>query len=142
MAKLVVLRGLPACGKSTHAAQLVLQGYKRVNKDDLRMIIDNGAYSKDNERLITTIANNIMESALASGFNVVSDNTNLNKYHIAHCQMLARMCKAEIEIITFDTPLDVCLARDLARTHGRVGKDVIMKMYARYYRDGKLIDEK
>lgn len=40
MPKLLVLKGLPASGKSTYAKELVNKGWKRVNKDDLRAMID------------------------------------------------------------------------------------------------------
>src|SRR5207245_9019847 len=50
--KLLLLKGLPASGKSTYAKELVLKGWKRVNKDDLRAMIDNGKWSHSNEDII------------------------------------------------------------------------------------------
>lgn len=38
-----MLKGLPASGKSTYAKELVLKSpgkYKRINKDDLRAMVD------------------------------------------------------------------------------------------------------
>ena len=51
MSKLLILKGLPASGKSTYAKELVSKGWKRVNKDDLRSMIDGGKWSKKNEEM-------------------------------------------------------------------------------------------
>ena len=37
-----MLQGLPASGKTKYARELQADGWKRVNKDDLRDMIDNG----------------------------------------------------------------------------------------------------
>ena len=49
--KLIMTKGLPASGKSTWAKQYLDDnpGTKRVNKDDLRAMLDNGKWSKRNE---------------------------------------------------------------------------------------------
>lgn len=51
MQKVIVLKGLPASGKSTWAKNLVLKDstYKRINKDDLRAMLDASKFSKENE---------------------------------------------------------------------------------------------
>lgn len=137
MAKLVLLRGLPASGKSTYSAQLVLQGYKRINADDLRVMVDNGSYSKANEKYITDVMQTMAALALQSGLNVVYDNTNFNPFHVRWAKALARDLRCELEIVDIKTPLEVCILRDLERTKGRVGKDVIMKIYNRYFINGQ-----
>lgn len=137
MAKLVMLRGLPASGKSTHALKLVMQGYKRVNADDLRLMVDNGNYSKANEKYITDVMQTMTALALQSGLNVVFDNTNFNPFHVKWAKSIARDLRCELEIIDVKTPLDICIQRDLERTKGRVGKDVIMKMYNRWFINGE-----
>lgn len=137
MAKLVILRGLPASGKSTHSARLVQQGYKRINADDLRLSIDNNVYTKDNERLINELMLLMIENFLNKGYNVVLDNTNLNPYKVSAAKDAANKAKAEIEILDIITPVEVCLERDLNRTQGRVGKEVIMSMYNKWCKNGK-----
>lgn len=141
MAKLIVLKGLPASGKSVYAAQLVQQGYVRVNKDDLRVSIFNGQYSKDNEAFINSIAESIIAQALQANLNVISDNTNLNPYHLKFAKAICRDTRTELEVLHINTPLATCLQRDLARTHGRVGRDVILKIYNKYYKEGTLIED-
>jgi len=135
--KLVVLRGLPASGKSTYAARLVMEGYKRINADDLRLMVDNGIYSRQNEKFIVDIMQTMAALAIQSGFNVVYDNTNFNPWHIRWARSLAKETNAELQIIDIDTPLSVCLERDLQRTKGRVGKEVIMKMYTKWFVNDK-----
>lgn len=137
MAKLVVLRGLPASGKSTLAAQLVMQGFKRVNFDDLRLMIDNGFYTKQNEKYIVDVAQTMAALALQSGYNVVFDNTNFNPFHIKWARSLAKELNAELEIQDVITPLEVCIERDLNRNQGRVGRDVIIKMHNKWFVNGK-----
>ena len=137
MSKLVLLRGLPASGKSTYSAQLVMQGYKRINADDLRLMVDNGSYSKSNEKFITDVMQCMAALALQDGLNVVMDNTNFNPFHIKWAKALSRDTRAELEIVDIKTPLEICVQRDLERTKGRVGKDVIMKMYKRWFVNGE-----
>lgn len=137
MSKLVLLRGLPASGKSTYAARLVMEGFKRVNYDDLRLMIDNGIYSKQAEKFIVDVAQTMVALALQNGLNVVYDNTNFNPYHIKWAKALVRDTRSELEIVDIKTPVDVCVARDLERTKGRVGKDVIMKMYTKWFINGQ-----
>lgn len=137
MANLVVLRGLPASGKTLYAAKLVAKNYKRVSTADLRLSIDNGVYSKQNEQLLTEVTQTLITLFLQNGCNVVLDNYNLNPYHIRFCKSVALELNATLEIVNLDTPLDICIARDLARNNGRVGKDVILKLYNKYFINGK-----
>ena len=137
MSKLVLLRGLPASGKSTHALKLVMQGYKRINADDLRLMIDNGNYSKTNEKYVTDVCQTMAALALQERLNVVVDNTNFNPFHVKYFKALCRDTRSELEIVDINTPLDICIQRDLERTKGRVGKDVIMKMYNRWFVNGQ-----
>lgn len=138
MSKMVMLRGLQGSGKSVYALKLVKQGFKRINGDDLRLAIDNGVYSKQNERYIVDVMQTMATLALQSGLNVVMDNTNLNPYWVKWAKSLCKDTRSELEIVDINTPLDVCIERDLQRTKGRVGKDVIMKMYNKYFINGKL----
>ena len=130
MVKLLMLRGLPASGKSTYAKELADKGWLRVNKDDLRAMLNNGNWSKGNEKRVIKLQNQIIETALAEGKNVV-DDTNFAEYHKHRLYDLARKYKADFDEKFFDTPLQVCLDRDAKRANG-VGKDVIMKMYNQY----------
>lgn len=137
MPKLVIMRGLPASGKTLYSFGLVKQGYKRINFDDLRLMMDNGEYSKANEAFIVDCAQTMTVLALQSGLNVVYDNVNFNPYHIRWARALTKQLNAELEIVDMPTSLEECLERDLNRTSGRVGKSVIIKLHDKYFVDGK-----
>jgi len=68
MNKIIMLKGLVASGKSTRAKEQVEnnQKMKRVNKDDLRAMLDNSRYSKANEKIVIATRNTIIQEALSN----------------------------------------------------------------------------
>jgi len=134
MNKVLILRGLPASGKTTHAMELVKRGYKRVNKDDLRAMIDGGRYSGKNEKLILEMRDMIIDLALIHGYDVVVDDTNFAQKHFDQIASIAEINGAELEVKVFDTPLKDCIRRD-ARRKNKVGERVIREMHDRYIAD-------
>lgn len=131
--EIVVLRGLPASGKTTIAMEYVAKGYKRVNKDDLRAMIDGGKWSKGNENSICRVRDAVIEEYLSNGLSVVVDDTNFYKEHVYKTMEIAIKNKAQHRIQDVDTPLSVCLQRDLERG-SKVGADVIINMWEKYVR--------
>lgn len=135
MPKLIMLKGLPASGKSTFAKELVAKGFKRVNKDDLRAMIDDSKWSRDREKMIMAV-----EEALAMTFlitdNVVVDDTNFA--HEEKWAKIAKSCGAEFEVKFFDTPLTECIERDAKRGDKSVGSKVIYGMYEKYLEPKKI----
>lgn len=131
--KVLILRGLPASGKSTYAKELVTKDHNwfRVNKDDLRAMMNGGVFSRKLEEQIVITERELAENALKLGKNVVIDDTNFNLAHERYFSQLARYYKAEFEVKFFDTPLEVCMIRDNKRPNG-VGETVIRKMYNQY----------
>ena len=130
MSKLTMLKGLPASGKSTYAKELVKKGWKRVNKDDLRLMIDDGKWSKQNEERVRDIECMMVKYFLDAGFNVVVDSTNFAYERFWFS--VAQMHKADFEVKFFDTPVMECIERDSKRGEKSVGAKVIMGMYDRY----------
>jgi predicted kinase len=131
--KVLLLRGLPASGKSTYAKELVSKDHNwvRVNKDDLRAMMNGGVFSRKLEEQIVITERELVENALKIGKNVVVDDTNFNLAHERYFSQLARYYKAEFEVKFFDTPLEECIKRDNKRPNG-VGEAVIYKMYDQY----------
>lgn len=131
---LMILQGLPASGKTTHARQLVEQGnWIRVNKDDLRKMMDNGVHSKANEGRVLRIRDQIVIDALAKGKNVVVDDTNFNKFHVETLYALGTKMGAEVHLRFIDTPLETCLKRNATRPEEeRVPSNVIQEMHDEY----------
>jgi predicted kinase len=133
MKKVILTKGLPASGKSTWAKELLAkeQGWKRVNKDDLRAMLDNGKWSKENEKFVLKIRDELILSTLNQGFNVIVDDTNLHHKHEQQIKELIKG-KAGLEIKDFtDISLDECIRRDQKRSN-YVGEKVIKDMHKQY----------
>lgn len=135
MPKLIMCRGLPASGKSTWAKAEVLKypvnSYKRVNKDDLRTMLDQGRYSKGAEKLVLTTRDNIIIHALASGCNVIVDDTNLVPKHETVLREIAQDLGCEFHIKDFTASLHECIQRNEARENP-VPREVIEDMHRRH----------
>lgn len=139
MPTLLMLRGLPASGKSTFAKALVQgdkahtaiygKNWKRVNKDDLRTMIDSGKWSKENEKQVLGIRDDIIGFYLARDNNVVVDDTNLAPKHEERLSHLARNLGAEFKVKDFtDVSVEECIKRDQNRSN-YAGEKVIKGMY-------------
>lgn len=139
--KIILTKGLPASGKSTWAKQLTDENpgkYKRVNKDDLRAMLDNGKWSKHNENFVIRLRDYIIQTSLQYGVNVIVDDTNLHPKHEARMQEIIDDLKTkgvkniELEIKDFtDISVEECIKRDQKRPN-YVGERVIKQMYKQF----------
>ena len=129
--KLLCLRGLPASGKTTYARKLANKGWVRVNKDDLRAMLNNGKFSKDNESYVIALRDEIIISSLVQGKNVVVDDTNLDPKHLIAFESIAGEFLADFEIRFFDVDVKECIKRNMERQNP-VPDKVIYNMYERY----------
>lgn len=128
--------GLPASGKSTWAKefQSANPNTKRVNKDLLRAMLDNGAWSKDNEKFLLGVRDFIISQALSQGLSVICDDTNLDPKHEKSLRKLAEKHGANFQVKDFShVPLDECIRRDQKRSD-YVGEKIIRQMHSRYLR--------
>jgi predicted kinase len=132
MGKLIMTVGLPASGKSTWAKEQVLKSggnIKRVNKDDMREMLDAGKWSKNNEKHILMLRDEIIKHYLFEGLSVIVDDTNLAPKHKKTLQALAKKYGATFETKSFlEVPIEICIERDLHRV-ASVGEKVIRSMY-------------
>lgn len=141
---LLILRGIPASGKSTFATELVKIGYKRVNRDSLREMVDSSVWSKSNEKFIIQIRDHIVKSSLESLQSVVVDDTNLDENTVKHLHNIAQEVAlngtgVRVSEKWFDVDLDTALARNAGRTGtARVPDDVIRRMYKQCKSNPKL----
>lgn len=133
--KLIMTKGLPAAGKSYWAKEEVRKSNgrtKRINKDDLRAMIDAGQWSKQNEKLIIAARNELICLFLSNGKDVIVDDTNFGPKHEEDLRGMAADYEAEFEIKDFtDVSLSTCLKRDSERANA-VGEKVIKTMYNTY----------
>lgn len=134
MGRVIVLKGLPASGKSSWAKKQVDSSpghYKIICNDALRTMMDNGKYSGKNERFMLQARDALILLALEKGKLPIVDGTHLNPTHIAHIRQLVAG-KAEVEVIDFsNVDVDECVKRDRVR-YPSVGEAVIRKMWRDY----------
>ena len=133
MKKIIILKGLPASGKSTYAKQLVKEKagmYKRINRDDLRHMLDGYHFTKANEKFVKKTRDWLISEALKAGKHVIVDDTNLSDSNITRLKQLALEHQNEtghevlIEIKEFEISLEEAIARDKKRENP-VGASVI-----------------
>jgi predicted kinase len=150
MKTILILRGLPASGKSTFARKLIDENkgaWKRLNKDELRAMLDNSQHSVANEKFIERMRDMMLIEALKEGKYVVIDDTNLSDRPIERIRQVVEKYKKEtnqevkIEFKTMETSLEECLARDEVREK-KVGRDVIVRMYNDHIAKEKLLNSK
>lgn len=135
------LKGLPASGKSTWAKQKIEEDAskgimtKRVNKDDLRAMIDNSKHSKEREKFILELRDSIVYESLEHGHNVVVDDTNFSPKHLERIINLSSkfekdsLVKVDIVEKFFPISLMEAIERDSKRGDRSVGKKVIYRMW-------------
>lgn len=133
--KLLILKGLPASGKSTWAKKFCEEneGWVRVNRDDLRNMSGKYNYPK-REKLITYWEDSCIHYALDLGYNVILDATNLNTDRNKNRVNFLKKnyTNLEVEYKFFDVSLEECIKRDSQRIVGKVGEKVIRNFYKRY----------
>lgn len=143
--KILVLQGLPASGKSTWAKEFITKnpGWKRINKDDLRRMIDAGQWSKGNEKFILHLHDIIISGALRRKYSVIVDDTNFEPAHIERVRTLAKMYKGvAVDVRLFNVDPTECIKRNALRAEfERVPDKVIWDMYNRYIRPHEYVDQ-
>src|SRR3990167_8160090 len=82
MATLYIMRGLPGSGKTTRAKEIIAQRdprrlIKRVNRDELRLMLDNGKHSRQREAFVKQTESHIICESLNAGIDIIVDDTNL-----------------------------------------------------------------
>ena len=131
MRKITILQGLPSSGKTTWAKEQVRMhpNVKRVNKDDLRVMIDGGKYSKLNEEFVLEVRDDLIFSAINFDYDVIVDDTNLHQKHIDHITEMVKYVEgAKLETKFFPVSVEEAINRD-AKRDKPVGEKVIMDMY-------------
>lgn len=153
MAKVILTKGLPASGKTTWSKDqleiggnhIYKNGIKRVSKDDLRAMLDNGRHSKGREKFVLAIRDRIIEECLFNNIDIIVDDTNLAPFHLENITKLVNTFNTDhgtqhtVEIKDFtDVPLATCIERDSKRENP-VGEKVIRTMYNQYLKPPTLV---
>lgn len=148
MKKLLVLRGLPASGKSTYAIKWVNEDPEhrlRISQDSIRMMfgkywLEDKVQLKKRESITNNINIELLKQCMFNQFDIVLDNMNLNtktlssiEDYVSYFNMKFVDLKAyRIEYKFFKEPLNVLINRDSKRDKS-VGADVITNLYNKYY---------
>ena len=135
--ELLILTGLPASGKSTHARawqQEDPDGRIRVNWDEARRARygPDWIWNRPEEEQMKAAVRSTVVDALKAGLSVVVDNVNLSRHVRASWLALATDLGAEYVEEEIPTPLHICVARDRLRGPARVGQAVIDGMALEY----------
>lgn len=134
--RLIMLKGLPASGKSTWAKNLVELDptFVRVNKDDIRAeLIGDGKWTKAKEKeLVIPTRNRRIQEALAKGNNVVVDDTNLEPIHEKTLSHMCEIMGVAFEKKVFPITVEEAIERDAFRGAASVGPIVIRDMARRH----------
>lgn len=142
--RLVICRGLPASGKTTFARKWVARDHlrrARVNRDDLRQMMDDGEYVKGvTEQRIMAARDATISRLLERGVSVICDDTNLPNRTVRDLVALAARAKADWEIEDFTTvTVETCIARnEVRKDKAPLGYGVIQGMHSRFLHGRKL----
>jgi predicted kinase len=120
MAKVIILVGPSGAGKSTYIEKLItLFALFVCSADHYFVDYDTGKYNFDPTKLGKAhglcLQSFINYLSTHSAELIVVDNTNVEISAIAPYIAVAQAYDAEIEVVVFDTPVDVCIKR---ATHG------------------------
>jgi predicted kinase len=131
-----ICKGIPGSGKSTWAKKVCAESegkIKRVNKDDLRAMVDTGKHSAKREKFVLELRDTIIRHSLSSGLSVIVDDTNLHdKHEIAIRDIVAKEFP-DVDVVINDSflqvPIMTCIDRDKKRSgKAQVGFKVILRM--------------
>jgi predicted kinase len=141
-----VLRGLPGCGKSTFAKELQKQEpnrWKRINRDDLRLMFHGVPFDPSTEDFITTIQDQMLRTCLTSGLDVILDNTHLNPTVMKKIHQLAKSI-GDVKVVEkcFNVEIQECVLRNSKRDR-QVSTTVIYDMaHAARIDKGRKLEDK
>lgn len=133
--RIIMLRGLPASGKSTEAACLVAENPNlvRINRDDFRkMLRFKPVLPGRMEDLVTQLEDDAVELALYNDYDVVVDACNLGNRSETRWKNIAVRHNAELVIQDLGVSVESCVKQDDTRSLGQVGRTVIENMALRY----------
>ena len=122
MATLTITRGYPGCGKTTWANGVCLKDptTTRISRDDIRFNMlgipqEQGVGTNEQEIQVSRIHHLLVNEMLASGRNVIVDDTNLQLKVARKWADAAQMVGAKFQVKDFEVDVDTCLARNGTR---------------------------
>jgi|SRR5665213_54956 len=125
--------GLPGCGKSTRARELMEDGnVMRCNRDDIRAMLFK-RWKGSKEPVVSEIEKAAIVSAVSSGFDIIIDDTNLSPNTSRRWKNLSVELGVALVEESFQTTIEECIERDALRVgKAHVTRGVIENMALRY----------
>jgi predicted kinase len=148
MSELIITRGLPASGKTTHARRWVNAdpaGRIRLNRDEIRRMLhaDTGRTTNGlQENLITKIQQDTARQALRAGVDVIVDDTNLRGRTATDWATLADVVGAKFTVVDLThVSLDEALRRNQARPYEHQVPDEVIETMHQKFLNGRVLPE-
>lgn len=122
----VITVGPPACGKSTYARGLA--GYVECNLDRCRQQLHGDEADQSDTTRVVALRDRFLRRLIGARCDIVVSDTNaVPVYRAALIDRLRRAGYA-VEVVIFETPLDVCLDRNRNRPRS-VPEDVLARLH-------------
>jgi len=114
MSKLIITVGLPGSGKSTWLARL---GVNAISSDEIRRwIIDDPTNQTIHRVVFCTMRYLIVQRLNAGRPATYVDATHLTPWERRPYIRLGQLYDCDVEAVFFDTPVEICIARNEARS--------------------------
>ena len=141
MRDLLLIRGLPASGKSTLIKNLGLEAYA-LSTDDLRLKLGSFEQTQDGfcipqslNKKVFEYLYSLLEQRMIRGEFTIIDATHVNSKSCSEYRKLAEKYNYNIYFYTVNASLDECLERNSKRVYNKVPASVIIDMYSRFTND-------
>lgn len=120
---IVLICGLPACGKSQFAKEhFKSQEFKRINRKEIRRMLyemttfedkwSEKEFSSVDEGLVKQIERKLLENLLQNEQKVLIDNTSVSIISRKSYIQIAQQLKKNIGVVFMNTPVQVCMERN------------------------------
>lgn len=113
-----ILRGLPGCGKSTFATNLLSRkrGLQVICRDDIRAAFgvnghDSNSYNPEMEHAVSFVADTMLEAVCERGLHVVLDETHTTIGSINKSLAILKPHLYRVFIVEFRVTVKVCMER-------------------------------
>jgi predicted kinase len=124
---IVLICGLPACGKSQFAkTHFKSQDFKRINRKEIRRLLyemtnfedpwSEKEFSSVDEGLVKQIERKLLENLLQNDQKILVDNTSVSIASRKSYIQLASQFKKSIGVVFMNTPVQTCMERNRKKT--------------------------
>jgi Straboviridae polynucleotide kinase len=131
-----ILSGIPGCGKSTWSYNYIKDNpnTKRINRDDLRKMLDNNKSTEGNENFIKVVKLELIRLSLEHDRHIVLDDTHCyNDYLVSLIDSIRTIAKdldknIQIDLVDFDISMKTVMKRNKKRK-SKIDNKVIGYMF-------------